>query len=39
MYQLEDVILIQPQILLNNLQGNYRQLKRRITSKILGVKG
>ena len=39
MYQLEDVILIQPQILLNYLQGNYRQLERRITSKILGVKG
>ena len=33
------MILIQPQILITNLQGNVWQLEERINNPILGVKG
>ena len=37
-YQVEVMILIQPQILVTNLQGNVWQLVGRINNPILGVK-
>ena len=38
MYQVEDVVLIDLQILLNNVQRNVWHPERRITSQIFGVK-
>ena len=38
-YQVQDFILIAPQILKTNLQGNVWQLEERINNQILGVEG
>ena len=38
MYQVQDVILIDLQILLNNVQRNVWHPERRITSQMFGVK-